>query len=143
VIVLDTNVVSELMRPQPAPPVLEWVDAQPSSDLLLTSVTAAELRAGVALLPRGRRQATIADRVETLIDETFAGYVLPFDVDSSTHYAEIVATRTRAGSPISTADAQFAAICRQHDATLATRNTPDFLNTGLTLVNPWEANERR
>ena len=137
-IVLDTNVVSELMRPQPDPAVLEWADRQSSADLVVTSVTAAELRAGAALLPPGRRRAKITERVATLIDATFAGYVLPFDVDSSTHYAAIVAKRTHAGSPVSTADAQIAAICRQHDATLATRNTPDFLNTDVVLLNPWD-----
>jgi predicted nucleic acid-binding protein len=137
VIVLDTNVVSELARPQPAPEVVAWVDAQDSADLVITAVTAAEIRASVALLPTGRRRRQIAERMETLITETFAGYVLAFDVDSSAHYANIVATRTRAGRPISGLDAQIAAVCTQHDATLATRNTDDFDGLNLNLINPW------
>ena len=136
-IVLDTNVVSELARPQPAPEVVAWVDAQDSVDLVITAVTAAEIRAGVALLPTGRRRQQIAERMETLITEMFAGYVLAFDVDSSAHYANIVATRTRAGRPISGLDAQIAAVCTQHDATLATRNTDDFDGLNLNLINPW------
>lgn len=136
-IVLDTNVVSELARPQPAPKVVDWVDAQDSADLVITAVTAAEIRAGVALLPTGRRQRQIAERMEALITETFAGYVLAFDVDSSEYYANIVATRTHAGRPISGLDAQIAAVCAQHDGTLATRNTDDFDGLDLNLINPW------
>lgn len=143
VIVLDTNVVSELMRTGPSPAVLEWVDARASSELMLTAVTAAELRAGVALLPAGRRHRDIAERVESLIDETFAGYVLAFDVDSSGYYAQVVASRTKAGQPISTPDAQIAAICRQHEATLATRNTRDFIHIDVDLIDPWHAGDQR
>lgn len=136
-IVLDTNVVSELVRPQPAPAVVAWVDAQDSDELVITVVTAAEIRARVALLPAGRRRRQIAERMEAMITETFAGYVLAFDVDSTGHYANIVARRTRAGRPISTLDAQIAAVCTQHDATLATRNTDDFGGLNLNLINPW------
>ncbi len=136
-IVLDTNVVSELARPQPAPAVVRWVDAQDTADLVITAVTAAEIRAGVALLPTGRRRRQIAQYMEALINETFAGYVLAFDVQSSEHYAEVVTTRTHAGRPISGLDAQIAAICAQHRAVLATRNVADFDGLGLRLVNPW------
>jgi predicted nucleic acid-binding protein len=137
VIVLDTNVVSELARPRPAPEVIDWVDAQNAADLLITAMTAAEIRAGVALLPAGRRRRQIAERMESLITETFAGYVLAFDVASSERYANVVATRTRAGRPISSFDAQIAAVCAQHDASLATRNVNDFDGLGLKLINPW------
>lgn len=136
-IVLDTNVVSELARPRPAPEVIDWVDAQNAADLLITAMTAAEIRAGVALLPAGRRRRQIAERMESLITETFAGYVLAFDVASSERYANVVATRTRAGRPISSFDAQIAAVCAQHDASLATRNVNDFDGLGLKLINPW------
>lgn len=136
-IVLDTNVVSELVRPLPAPEVVAWVDAQDSADLVITAVTAAEIRAGVALLPTGRRRRQIAERMGAMINETFAGYVLAFDVDSTEHYANIVASRTRAGRPISSLDAQIAAVCTQYDATLATRNTDDFDGLNLNLINPW------
>jgi toxin FitB len=137
VIVLDTDVISELARPQPASEVVEWVDAQSSADLVITAVTAAEIRAGVALLPVGLRRQQIAERMEALITETFAGYVLAFDVDSTGHYANIVAMRTRAGRPISGLDAQIAAACAQHSASLATRNIDDFTGLELNLINPW------
>jgi len=137
VIVLDTNVLSELLKPAPDPTVVAWVDARDSSELAITALTAAELRAGVTLLPEGRRKEALGRAIESLLDETFAGFILAFDVDSAAHYAEILATRTRAGRPVSTFDAQIAAICRQHGSTLATRNTADFAGVGVTLVDPW------
>jgi len=137
VIVLDTNVVSELARPTPSQEVIEWVDVQESTGLVITALTAAEVRAGVALLPDGRTKLDVGLRMELLLTETFANFVLAFDIDSSAHYAEILAGRTRAGQPISAVDAQIAAICRQHEAVLATRNTADFANTGIRLINPW------
>jgi predicted nucleic acid-binding protein len=138
VIVLDTNVVSELVRPSPNRSVVEWVDEHDSSELVLTALTAAELRAGVALLPVGRRGDELGMRIESLLVETFAGYVLAFDVGSSAYYAEVLAVRTRGGRPITTFDAQIAAVCRQYDSVLATRNTTDFTDTGIQLVNPWD-----
>ena len=138
-IVLDTHVVSEMMRPAPDPNVIAWVDRQPVSDLVITAVSAAELRAGVELLSHGRRRAAIAAQIDVLLDETFAGAVLPFDVECSGHYGDIVARRTRAGAPIGAFDAQIAAVCRRHDATLATRNWRDFAGIDLHLIDPWTA----
>jgi predicted nucleic acid-binding protein len=138
VIVLDTNVLSEVARPKPNPAVLEWVDAQDSSTLVITALTAAEVRAGVAILPDGHRKREVGLRMESLLAETFAGFILAFDVGSSDHYADIVAGRRRAGRPISAFDAQIAAVCRQHEASLATRNTADFTDTGIQLINPWD-----
>ena len=138
-IVLDTNVVSELARPGASQTVVDWVDAQDSWELVITAITAAEIRAGVALLPAGQRRRDIGARMEALIADTFAGHVLAFDADSSAYYADILATRTRMGAPISGLDAQIAAVCAQHDATCATRNTNDFKGIGLNLVNPWQA----
>jgi toxin FitB len=137
VIVLDTNVLSELIRPTPDERVLDWVDRQDSAEVVLTAITAAELRAGVALLPRGRRRTTLAARIEELLTDTFAAAVLPFGVDATGYYAQIVAKRRRAGTPISAPDAQIAAICRQYDARLATRNVRDFAQTGVDIVDPW------
>ncbi len=137
-IVLDTNVVSELVRPSPNRSVVEWVDEHDSSELVITALTAAELRAGVALLPEGRRRVELGMRIESLLVETFAGYVLAFDVGSSAYYAEVLAVRTRGGRPITTFDTQIAAVCRQYDSVLATRNTTDFTDAGIQLVNPWD-----
>ena len=138
VIVLDTNVVSELTRQAPSQPVIDWLDAQDPGDLMITAVTAAEIRAGVLLLPNGRRQREIGQRMQALITDTFARHVLAFDVDSSPHYASILAIRTRAGRPLGGLDAQIAAVCAQHGASLATRNTADFEGIGLDLIDPWK-----
>lgn len=137
VLVLDTNVVSELARARPSEAVIDWVDAQDSSELVITAITAAEIRAGVALLPGGRRQREIKERMEVLLTDTFAGHVLAFDAHSSAHYAEVLASRTRAGRPIGGLDAMIAAVCIQYDATLATRNIADFEGVGIDLVDPW------
>lgn len=138
-IVLDTNVLSELVRPAPSETVVTWIDSRDTSELAITALTAAELRAGVALLPDGQRKRDLGQRIEALLIETFAGFVLAFDADSSTYYPKIVAARTRAGHPIGAFDAQIAAVCLQHAATLATRKTSDFTDTGVNLVDPWSA----
>lgn len=135
-IVLDTNVVSELMRPAPTPAVLDWVDAQHPADVAITAITAAELRAGVSVLPTGRRRIELGRQVERLLTRTFADAVLPFDLDAAAHYADVVADRQRAGRPIMALDAQIAGICRHHEATLATRNVRDFAATSVILVDP-------
>lgn len=138
-IVMDTNVVSELARPRPNQRVIEWVDAQDALNVMITALTAAEVRAGIAVLPEGRRKRDVELRMESLLTDTFAGFVLNFDIGSSAHYANIVANRRRAGKPISVFDAQIAAVCRQHEAVLATRNTADFTGTGIQLINPWDS----
>jgi predicted nucleic acid-binding protein len=139
VIVLDTNVVSELMRREPAAAVVDWVDGQPGDEVHLTAVTLAELLYGIARLPDGRRKTTLAGLLEVMVGEDFEHRVASFDETAATHYADIAVRRERAGQPISTADAQIAAICRSHGAVLATRNTSDFTETGIVAVNPWTA----
>lgn len=141
-IVLDTNVVSELMQKAPEPRVVSWVDRFSASDVLVTAVTAAELMYGVARLPDGRRKRELHIKVEGLLTEDFQDQILPFDAPAATRYAEIVASRERAGRPISMADAQIAAICRTWSAGLATRNVDDFVDTGVDAVNPWDAATR-
>lgn len=136
-IVLDTDVISELMRPHADKTVLAWIDEQPVDEIYLTAVTAAELRYGAARLPDGRRRADLIDRVRLTLEEDFAGRILPFDDDAAAHYADIVVERERRGMVISMADAQIAAICRSHSADLATRNTKDFAHTGISLIDPW------
>ena len=138
-IALDTNVVSELMRPAPSPSVVAWVDAQPADELAVTAVAAAELRYGVARLPDGARQRALAAAVDALLAQVFGGRVLPFDSAGAVVYGELVAARERAGRPISSADAQIAATCLAHGARLATRNTRDFVATGVDVVDPWDA----
>ena len=116
---------------------LTWLDSLEISDVATTAVTAAELRYGVARLPDGHRKRELAVVIRGILTEDFHGRVLPFDEGSSVQYADIVADRERIGRPIGVADAQIAAICRDVGAMLATRNTPDFEETGVELVNPW------
>jgi toxin FitB len=139
VIVLDTNVVSELMRKAPEPRVVSWVDRFSASDVMVTAVTAAELMYGAARMPDGRRKRQLQIKVEGLLTEDFQDQILPFDAPAATHYAEIVASRERVGRPISMADAQISAICRNWSAGLATRNVDDFVDTGVDAMNPWDA----
>lgn len=136
-IVLDTNVVSELMRRRPDEAVLAWVDREESRQLAITSVTAAELLHGVARLPRGARSLKLRLAVDALLVEDFAGRMLSFDGPAAVHYGELVAARERAGRPIAVADGQIAAICRLHGALLATRNVRDFEGTGIDVLDPW------
>ena len=137
-IVLDTNVVSELMRNLPNERVANWVDQHPASDVFLTAVTAAELQYGVERLPDGRRKSVLMVKVAELLADDFHGQILPFGSMAAAYYAEISAARERGGHPISMADAQIAAICRHHKADLATRNTKDFVDTGIRVLNPWD-----
>lgn len=138
-IVLDTNVVSEIFRPQPNRQVVSWLESL-TGDVAITAVTLAELLSGLRLLPSGRRRSTLTASIEAALQpyrDTQA--VLPFDAEAADHYADILAAREKAGLPISTADAQIAAICRLRAATCATRNLKDFAHTGVELVNPWAA----
>ena len=134
---LDTNVVSELMRARPDASVLRWIDAQSPSALWLNSVVVSELLYGVTKLPKGKRKEQLITAVAAMVDEDFAGRVLSFDVDAAAQYASLVVMRENAGLSVSMADAQIAAICLAHGATLATRNTKHIEGLGLTLINPW------
>lgn len=137
-IVLDTNVISELVRNAADPGVVRWLDSLDASDIVLTAVTAAELLYGVARLPDGRRRRELRAKVDGLLTEEFGDRILPFDALAATHYADIVADRERTGLQISMADGQIAAICRNWNAGLATRNVSDFVDTGIELINPWD-----
>jgi predicted nucleic acid-binding protein len=142
VIVLDTNVISELTRHAPAPEVISWLDALAATDVATTAITAAELLPGVAWRPGGRRKTELKAAVDGLLREDLSGRVLSFDEPAAHRYADIVSGRERLGRPIGAADAQIAAICRAVDATLATRNTDDFEQTGIELINPWKLADR-
>jgi len=137
---IDTNVLSELMRPQPSSVVLKWFEQHKDIDFYTSAITQAELLLGVALLPSGKRRDSIADAIERMFEQNFDGHCFPFDDLAAHEYAVLVAERTRAGLPISTEDAQIAAIALRHGYTLATRNTKDFLNiAGLKLIDPWKS----
>ncbi len=138
-IVLDTNVLSEIMRAKPDPAVLAWLDAQPPDDLWLNSVAAAELLFGVARLPEGAPKQQLALAVSAMLEQDFAGQILSFDLNAASVYAVILAERERIGQTMAMADAQIAAICLSRDATLATRNTRHFEGLGLALMNPWDS----
>jgi predicted nucleic acid-binding protein len=139
VIILDTNVVSELMRPSPAPAVLGWLHQQDSAELFTTAVTAAEIRYGIARLPEGRRKNDLA-RAANEVFAAFPDQVLPFDLKAATTYADLVARCERLGSPIDGFDGQIASICQVHGALLATRNVKDFHSTGIATADPWQQN---
>ncbi len=142
-ILLDTNVLSEFMRPQPSARVVAWLDEQPADKVLINAVSRAEIELGLALMPRGRRQKALSEAARAMFEEDFAGRCLPFDEGAARHYARIVSARMRAGRPISVEDAQIAAIALAHNLRLATRNTNDFEHIdGLELVNPWAAEAR-
>jgi toxin FitB len=136
-IILDTNVVSELMRPSPAPVVLGWLHEQAGAELFTTAITAAEVRYGIARLPAGRRKNDLV-RVANEVFAAFPDQVLPFDLKAAATYAELVAHCERIGSPIDGFDGQIAAICHVHGALLATRNIKDFHNTGIATTDPWQ-----
>lgn len=139
-IFLDTNVVSELLRPFPDPVMLAWANGVPREEICVASVAEAELRAGVARLPDGRRKRELGRNLELFMGATFGGRVFPFDRAAARFYADFAAVRSRAGHPAGLADALIAATARAHGAKLlATRNTKDFEGCGVALVNPWGA----
>jgi toxin FitB len=135
-IVVDTNVLSELMRAHPDPHVTGWVRAQPAGSLFTTAVTVAAIRYGIERLPEGRRR----DELRAVAEELFAAFtdqILSFDARAAAEYAPLAVRRDRAGHPIDGFDAQIAAICRSRRAGLATRNVKDFAGTGVDVFDPW------
>jgi toxin FitB len=136
VIILDTNVVSELMRPEPAPPVANWVRDRDRRELRTTAITLAEIRYGIARLPDGRRKQVLLAAADEIFS-VFADQVVPVDTAAAEHYAVIASSRERAGKPIAGFDALIAAVCRSRGAALATRNVPDFDGTGIEVIDPW------
>lgn len=138
-IILDTNVLSEVIRQTPDTDVLAWLDSLPATEVATTAITAAELLYGVTRLPDGHRKTSLTAAVHALVNDEFPGRVEPFDASAAAQYAVVVSEREKLGRPISAADAQIAAICRARRATLATRNIKDFEEAGIELVNPWYA----
>ena len=138
-ILLDTNILSELMRPTPEAAVEQWLADQPAASVFISAITEAELRYVLALMPPGKRRSALAVEIENMLGEDFSGRILPFDSPAAVAFAEIAAERRQAGRPISQADAQIAAIARSRGAALATRNVPDFEGCGVEIINPWSS----
>ena len=137
-ILLDTNVVSEPLRPVPDTRVVAWIDAQPLETLFLSAITVAELRAGVALLPAGKRRTGLQESLEKQMLPLFAGRVLPFDLACSPAYAVLMAKARATGLAIATANGYIAAIAAANGFTVATRDTGPFEAAGAGVINPWQ-----
>ena len=135
--VLDTNVVSELMRERPDPAVLQALTTLDDSAWHITTMTEAELRHGVGLLNAGRKKTRLHTALLALLAQDFAGRILAFDSAATVYYADIMATRSKAGRPMQVQDAMIAASCLTHVATLVTRNTRNFEGVGVDMFNPW------
>lgn len=140
-IILDTNVISEVLRSKPDMNVLSWFGIPRRKTLYTTSITRAELMRGAEILPQGKRKAALQAIVREVLDTDLKGKILSFDSRSADVYAVISATRQAKGHPISQSDAMIAAIALVHNAAIATRNTKDFTGLGLTLIDPWEAKQ--
>lgn len=138
-IIVDTNVLSELLRPAPEPKVAQWLSTQDGLSIYLTAISEAELRYGLAIMENGKRRAALIDAVDRILREDLAGRILPFDSKAAISYATIAAARRASGRPISQADCQIAAIAHARGARVATRNTPDFEGCEIDLINPWTA----
>ena len=138
-ILLDTNVVSELMRSSPEPAVEAWVAGQPPKNLFLSTVSEAELRYGAAILPEGRRRDTLFSNIEGMLRRAFGERVLSFDREAARVYGDIAAMRRSAGRHVEPVDCQIAAIARPRGFVVATRNVSDFEGMEVELVDPWAA----
>ncbi len=137
VLVFDTNVLFELMRPTPSTAITSWVAERATSSLHLTAVSEAELRFGLAIMPPGRRRDGLAQGLERMLRTGFANRILPFDSAAASAYAEIAATRRAMGRPMPEADCQIAAIARSRDMAVVTRNVRDFADAGIDVIDPW------
>jgi predicted nucleic acid-binding protein len=136
-LILDTNVVSELMRPSPDPGVVQWLQGQPIEQLAITAITIAEILYGLDRLPDGRRKADLFQKFQLFLARGFDGRVLSFDRSAAEAYAPIKGERDRAGRPVAGYDAMIAAIASSRGTGVATRNVADFADCGVVVVNPW------
>ncbi len=137
-IILDTNVLSELMKSQPDRSVVSWIGKHKATNLFITTLTQAEILYGLEILPAGKRRKALKAAAISMFEQDFARRILSFDTDAAQLFATIAAKRRKIGVPISQIDAQIAAIALSHHATLATRNVKDFEECNLDLVNPWQ-----
>jgi len=135
-IILDTNVLSELMKPKPSARVVTWVARQPAAELFTTSITEAEIFYGIELLAKGKRRERLLAAAEAMFAEDLGGRIFGFESDAARSFSMIAAHRRALGRPISQADAQIAAIAQVRGAKLATRNVADFEDCGLDVLDP-------
>lgn len=138
-IIFDTNVISEVLRPVPEPLVGAWFAAQDGADIYTTTISEAELRFGVAVMPQGKRRDELSKAVDEIIRDYFEAQILPFDRAAARAYAVIKAERQAAGRRIRSLDGQIAAIAQSCGAAVATRNVPHFEGCGINIINPWQA----
>jgi len=141
-VILDTNVISNVLALKPDAAVEVWLKAQPIASIFTTAVTKAEILRGLRILPDGRRRRALEDAIRPIFASEFEGRVLPFDSEAAEAYAELSALRRKIGRPISQSDAQIAAIALSRGASLVTRNAIDFRDIGLTIINPWEGSRQ-
>ena len=137
-IVLDTNVLSALMRKEPETPVVKWLDAQPAASVWITAVTLMEIRFGLLTMPKGRRQNALISAFDLMLKTMIEGRIASFDAEAGFHAADLMAQRKRKGRPVEVRDTIIAAIVLANRGTLATRNTQHFADLPLTVINPWE-----
>ncbi len=137
-LMLDTNMPSEMMATTPAQKVADWILEQPSEELFTAAVCQAEILSGIAILPAGRRRADLDEAARAMFADDFQGRVLPFDTEAAAVYAEMFAARRKIGRSVGTVDLMIAAIARGRGASVVTRNVADFEGVGLTIINPWD-----
>ena len=137
-LVLDTNMLSEIMRPEPERKVADWIVRQQSDELFTAAVCQAEILSGLAVMPSGRRRTELEEAARAMFTDDFDGRVLPFDTEAASAYAEVFATRRKAGRPSGTIDLMLAAIARVRGASVVTRNVADFEGVGVAIINPWD-----
>ncbi len=137
-LMLDTNLLSEMMAVTPVQKVADWILEQPSEELFTAAVCQAEILSGIAILPAGRRCADLEEAAHAMFADDFQGRVLTFDMDAAAIYAEMFAARRKIGHPVGTIDLMLAAIARAHGASIVTHNVADFEGVGLTIINPWD-----
>lgn len=137
-IILDTNIISELMRATPEVKVLKWIEGQKATNLAITAIGVAEIQRGILRLPKGKKRKTLHDNFLAFVEEAFIGRVFPFDERAAYLYGEIASDREKTGFNTDAVDLMIAAIAKNYNAAIATRNTKDFNDCGVKLINPWE-----
>lgn len=137
-IVLDTNVISALMRKEPEKPVVKWLDAQPAASIWITAITVMEIRFGLQTMPKGRRQDALIRAFELMLKSMIEGRIASFDTEAGVQAAELMAQRKRKGRPAEVRDTMIAGVVLANRAALATRNTQHFEDLPVTVINPWE-----